>query len=121
MTSYHEAARDIPVVREVDVLVLDSQYDAEEYQRHVGWGHGCVEDAVTLALEARAKQLFLFHHDPDHDDARIAAMVRRARKQVVAQKGRLRVDAAREGLVVNWTPIPKRPPCPRKVLSARSG
>lgn len=108
-------------LRDVDVLVLDAQYDCQEYPQHVGWGHGCVEDAVTLALEARAKQLFLFHHDPDHDDARIAAMVRRARKQVAAQKGRLRVDAAREGLVVNWTPISKRPPRPRKALSARSG
>ncbi|MGH9591473.1 MAG: response regulator, partial [Bryobacteraceae bacterium] len=36
-------------VREVDVLILDSQYDLTEYQTRAGWGHGCVDDAVALA------------------------------------------------------------------------
>ena len=85
-------------VRGVDVLIMDAQYDREEYRRHVGWGHGCVDEVVALALEAEVKHLFLFHHDPDHDDARISQMTAHARQLVTRQKGALKVEAAREGL-----------------------
>jgi len=66
----------INFLRDVDLLILDSQYDAKEYQEHLGWGHGCVDASVALALQAGVKQLSLFHHDPDHDDKRIAGLVR---------------------------------------------
>ena len=88
-------------VRGVDVLIMDSQYDAEEYERHIGWGHGCVDKVVTLALEANAKQLYLFHHDPNHDDDKITAMVEHARKLAAAHGGTLQVEAAREGMTVD--------------------
>jgi phosphoribosyl 1,2-cyclic phosphodiesterase/DNA-binding NarL/FixJ family response regulator len=84
----------------VDVLIIDSQYDAEEYQQHVGWGHGCVDDVVALAMAARVKRLFLFHHDPNHDDAKVSQMVAHARKLVTEAGGALVVDAAREGSAV---------------------
>ena len=87
-------------IRGVDILIMDTQYDSQEYRQHVGWGHGCVDDVVALALEAGVKQLFLFHHDPDHDDARITQMAADARKLVAARHGALKVDAAREGLAV---------------------
>jgi len=83
------------------VLILDSQYDSAEYRRHAGWGHGCVDDSVTLALQAGVKRLFLFHHDPDHDDKRIDGLVKSARRLVAKQKGKLKVDAAREGMTIN--------------------
>jgi len=86
----------IEFLRDVDVLVLDSQYDVAEYKKHVGWGHGCVDDSVALALKAGARQLCLFHHDPDHDDKKIDSLVRHARRLVVRQWARLKVDAARE-------------------------
>ena len=90
----------IEFLRDVDLLILDSQYDSKEYQAHVGWGHGCVDGSVALALQAGVKQLSLFHHDPDHDDKRIAGLVRHARQLVAKQKGNLRVDAAREGTTI---------------------
>jgi phosphoribosyl 1,2-cyclic phosphodiesterase len=90
----------IEFLRDVDLLILDSQYDSKEYQEHVGWGHGCVDDSVALALQAGVKQLSLFHHDPDHDDKRIDKMVQHARRLVAKQKGKLRVDAAREGMMI---------------------
>ncbi len=46
------------------------------------------------------KKLFLFHHDPDHDDAKIDHMLAHARKLVTEQKSNLQVDAATEGVVV---------------------
>src|SRR6266436_20990 len=88
-----------------DVLIIDAQYDREEYQLHIGWGHGCVDDVVALALEAEVKRLFLFHHDPLHDDAKINQMVAHARKLVTARKGTLEVDAAREGSTVELAAV----------------
>lgn len=90
----------VEFLRDVDVLILDSQYDEAEYQTHIGWGHSCYEDTVATALAAKAKQLYLFHHDPLHDDARISRMVGHARELVASHNGTLLVEAAREGLAV---------------------
>ena len=54
-----------------DLLIHDSQYTPEEYGLHRGWGHSTWAEAVEIAQEANVKQLILFHHDPDHDDARL--------------------------------------------------
>ena len=90
----------IDFLRGAEVLIMDAQYDRQEYQQHVGWGHACVDDVVALALRTEVKRLFLFHHDPEHDDAKIEQMVAGARKLVTAQKGKLHVEAAREGAVL---------------------
>ncbi|MGP8053594.1 MAG: MBL fold metallo-hydrolase [Limisphaerales bacterium] len=91
----------IDFVRDADLLILDAQYDSQEYLEHLGWGHGCVDDSVALALQAGVKQLSLFHHDPDHDDKRIDSLVRHARRLVAKRQAKLRVDAAREGVTIN--------------------
>jgi phosphoribosyl 1,2-cyclic phosphodiesterase len=90
----------IDFLRGTDVLIMDTQFDAAEYRRHTGWGHGCVDAVVALALEAEVKSLYLFHHDPNHNDAKVRRMVAHARKLVAASKRPLRVDAAREGVTV---------------------
>lgn len=51
-----------------DVLICDAQYTPTEYEAHRGWGHSTWLNAVQLARDAGAKRLFLFHHDPTHDD-----------------------------------------------------
>ncbi len=94
--------RIISFLRGVDILIMDAQYTRAEYEQHRGWGHACLDDVVALALKAEVKKLFLFHHDPDHDDAKIAEMADYARKLVKAQNGKLLVEAAREGLVVEF-------------------
>jgi len=85
-------------IREVDVLIIDTQYDSEEYRAHIGWGHGCLDEVVRLAMLAAVKRLYLFHHDPGHDDARIDAMLAHARE--LAQGTPLQIFAATEGEVV---------------------
>lgn len=96
-----ESRKFVEFLRGVDVLILDAQYDREEYQRHIGWGHGCVDDVVQIAIEAGAKQLYLFHHDPDHDDAKVTALVQHARELAERTGSPLKIDAAREGLVLS--------------------
>ena len=90
----------IDFIRDADVLILDSQYDAAEYKTHTGWGHGCVDDTVELALKAGVRQLCLFHHDPDHDDKKLDSFVKHARRIVAKTKSKMKVDAAREGMVI---------------------
>jgi phosphoribosyl 1,2-cyclic phosphodiesterase len=80
-----------------DILILDTQYTDEEYQAHIGWGHGSLSAAVSLALDASVRKLVLFHHDPNHDDATIDAMLESARKLAAKSETYLEVEAAREG------------------------
>jgi len=87
----------VEFLKDTDVLILDAQYTDEKYQEHIGWGHGALSRVVSLALEARAKKLFLFHHDPAHDDHKIDEMLERARLLVVESGRKLEVEAAREG------------------------
>ncbi len=92
----------IDFLRGIDVLIMDTQFDGAEYQQHVGWGHGCLDDVVQLALQAEVKRLFLFHHDPDHNDAKVARMVAEGRRLAAARNSTLLIDAAREGLALEW-------------------
>ena len=87
-------------LRGTDILIMDAQYDCQEYEHHRGWGHGCTEDVVALAMKAQVKRLFLFHHDPEHEDDKIAEMEANARKLVASQHSTMQVEAAREGAVV---------------------
>ena len=90
----------VEFLRNVDVLILDSQFDAHEYEQHIGWGHGCVDYAVAVAMKAGVKRLVLFHHDPDHDDAKVDELLAHAHRLVAESKSTLQVEAAREGRVI---------------------
>jgi len=105
-----EEQKTVEFLRGTDVLILDAQYDHDEYKDHVGWGHGCVDDALALAMRAGVKQFFLFHHDPDHDDAKLDLMATRARELVAREKSPLQVDIAREGDIVELAAISRREP-----------
>ncbi len=83
-----------------DALIMDAQYDTEEYAAHVGWGHGCLDDVVETALKANIGKLFLFHHDPSHNDLKIQSMEEHARYLVRKQRSSMEVHAAREGTVI---------------------
>src|SRR5215831_7306205 len=87
----------VEFLRGSDILVLDAQYTDHEYKTHVGWGHGSISSAVSLALEAEVQTLLLFHHDPNHDDHMVDTMVKSAR-ELVEKSGRLlEVAGAQEG------------------------
>ena len=78
-----------------DVLVYDAQYLPAEYEaRHQGWGHSHWREAVNIVMESGAKELVLFHHDPDHDDICIDNVVKEARNYYP------RIRAAAEGMEI---------------------
>jgi phosphoribosyl 1,2-cyclic phosphodiesterase/CheY-like chemotaxis protein len=92
-----ERAKLVEFLQDCEVVILDAQYTDEEYQQHIGWGHGSLSSVVSLALDADAHKLVLFHHDPNHDDRMIDEMVEHARS-LVAKSGKLmEVEAALEG------------------------
>ena len=99
-----ERSKLVEFLQGTDVLILDSQYTDEEYEEHVGWGHGSLSSVVSLALDANARKLFLFHHDPTHSDDMIDDIVERARLLVVESGKPLEVEAAREGAEVWLAP-----------------
>jgi phosphoribosyl 1,2-cyclic phosphodiesterase len=80
---------------DADLVVHDAQYTASEFVDKAHWGHCTVDYAVRVAVEAGARRLALFHHDPEHDDAAIDAIVAGARRQAEAHG--LSVIAASEG------------------------
>jgi phosphoribosyl 1,2-cyclic phosphodiesterase len=76
-----------------DFLIYDSQYLPEEYEaRKRGWGHSHWREGVNIVMESGAKELILFHHDPDHTDSCIDSIVKEARNYYP------RVRAASEGM-----------------------
>jgi phosphoribosyl 1,2-cyclic phosphodiesterase len=56
-----------------------------------------VDDVVKFAIETRVKRLYLFHHDPGHDDRAISSMLMAARETAQKAGSPLRIEAAREG------------------------
>jgi ribonuclease BN (tRNA processing enzyme) len=70
--------------KNADLLIHDAQYDPHQYMDpsspKQGFGHSTYEMAAEVAKAANAKHLVLFHHDPAHDDDKIAEMEAKARK-----------------------------------------
>jgi phosphoribosyl 1,2-cyclic phosphodiesterase len=97
MTATDERISLVEFLKGSDILILDAQYTDAEYETHVGWGHGSVSSAVSLALDAEVRRLLLFHHDPSHDDSMVDAMVDDARRLISESGKDLEVDGAREG------------------------
>jgi len=78
-------------------LICDATYTPEEYAAgKKGWGHATWKDAVAVGRAAGARNVYLSHYNPDHDDARVRKMVEAARDVLPA------VTGARQGLELIW-------------------
>jgi len=66
--------------RNADVLIYDAQYTEAEYAMRAGWGHSTPRAAAEVAADAGVKNLVLFHHDPEHDDAAMDSILTETRK-----------------------------------------
>ena len=99
----HFALRRLPedlvrFVAEADLLVADGQYTDAEYPKKVGWGHARATTAVDLAIQARVKQLAIYHHDPMHTDEIVDDTIGVCRARAAGFASNLVVMGAREGL-----------------------
>lgn len=92
-----ERSRALDFMRGVDILIHDSQYTPEDYQKKRGWGHSCYIDTVNCAIDAGVRQLYLFHLDPNYSDAAVERMHAHA-LAIIAERGSDMIcHVAREG------------------------
>lgn len=80
----------------VDLLIHDAQYTPEQFAARATWGHCTMRYALEVAKQANAATLALFHHDPEHTDVRLDALVAET-QAIAADMGLREVIAAREG------------------------
>ena len=59
------------LLKGVDCLIHDAQFDHEDMPLKSGWGHSLVDEAVDLAEAAEVQKLILYSHDPARTDAQI--------------------------------------------------
>ncbi len=78
-----------------DLVIYDSSYCDEEFERYIGWGHSTWQEGVRLCDAAGSKRLVIFHHDPSHDDSFMDRVAE------AAEKARPGTAVAREGMVLN--------------------
>jgi phosphoribosyl 1,2-cyclic phosphodiesterase len=82
------------LAEEVDLLLHDGHYTADEYPNKKGWGHSSMEDALEFASLANVKRLMLTHHDPARTDDQLDELHSALEKTL---GGRLMFEFAREG------------------------
>ena len=76
----HKLDREVDeFARGADLYIREAQYTEEEYPSHRSWGHGTWKDALHSAQAANVRRLFLYHHDPMHDDEAIDRIVESCR------------------------------------------
>ena len=95
-----EKYRVIEFMDGVDILIHDAQYTLQDYEKKRGWGHSCYIDTVNSAIDANVKNLYLFHHDPNYDDAAVERLHEHADQIIRDQKSDLVCHLAREGMIV---------------------
>ncbi|MCF8049799.1 MAG: response regulator [Desulfobacterales bacterium] len=83
-------------VYKTDALITDATYTDEEYEGKMFWGHSSLSRVAALADNARVKQLFLIHHDPDQTDKDIDAKLKLTRAALRRMKSPVRCIAPRE-------------------------
>ncbi len=88
----------IDLARGADLLIMDAQYFPSEYGSRQGFGHSTPVDAVDVAVAAGVKRLLLTHHDPSHNDERLAQKLELAREY--ARPHGIMVDNAYDGLAL---------------------
>jgi phosphoribosyl 1,2-cyclic phosphodiesterase len=80
-----------------DTLIHDAMYADQFIQFRAGWGHSTPRQAVDLAAEAGCARLILFHHEPEHDDDAVDALLADARRHARDVAPELVIEAAVEG------------------------
>ncbi len=88
----------LDLLSDADWVIYDTQFEPEEYNQRPHWGHSTPHHAIRIALEAGAKHLILFHHDPHRTDSQIDA-IEGTYRALAAEQG-LMLAAAREGLTL---------------------
>jgi len=98
-----ETGEFIKFIEQADILVSDTQYTYLEGIAKEGWGHSTSFGALELAMQAGVKNFFLFHHDPDHSDAKLYDSLDKtiAYYKMMSSNGPMNIELAVEGHIVS--------------------
>ena len=92
---------ELNLFKDADILIHDAQYTPDDYDKKREWGHSCYVDVIDTAIDANVKELYMFHHDPNNDDAAMEA-IRQHSNDIIREKGSLLVNhIAREGMTID--------------------
>ncbi len=98
---HEEHQSELNLIQDADILIHDAQYTPGDYDKKHGWGHSCYIDTINTAIDANVKELYLFHHDPNYDDAAMEAIHKHS-NEIIKEKGAsLICHIAKEGMVVD--------------------
>lgn len=98
----------LELCRDADLLIHEGQYTPEEFAAKSNWGHGTIDYALRVAMEAGARRLCVFHHDPWRSDDDLDALVAAARRHLGGAT--VEILAAAEGMTLT---VPgAEPPAP---------
>ncbi|HLW98967.1 MAG TPA: MBL fold metallo-hydrolase [Candidatus Acidoferrales bacterium] len=87
----------LQLAHDADIFINDAQYTPEQLAGpRRGWGHSSWLAGAQVAREAGARNLVLFHHDPDHSDKDVDGLLRHARQHFE------NVYAATEGMAMGF-------------------
>lgn len=61
----------VRLLKDADLVAVDTMFSEEEYLEKMTWGHGYPEYAAALCRAADVRTLALFHHAPDATDGEL--------------------------------------------------
>lgn len=82
--SREELGKDLPFYQNLDLLVFDGQYDADELEKRFDWGHCTPQKGAALAVREGIRHLVLAHHDPETSEEKAFAMLKDAEKYIAS-------------------------------------
>jgi phosphoribosyl 1,2-cyclic phosphodiesterase len=90
----------VTLARGASTLIHDAQYSDDEYRGRRGWGHSSITDTIAFARRVEPERVLLFHHDPGHDDSRLASLGQQAADEAKHVRVDAKIDLAREGQIL---------------------
>ena len=91
----HLNANILELIAGADIVIYDAMFTEEEFRLKESWGHSTWNEGVRLCEAAGARQLVVFHHDPEREDDALDAI---AAELEAARPGSV---VAREGMVLH--------------------
>ncbi len=99
--THEEHQSELSLIQDADILIHDAQYTPSDYDKKRGWGHSCYIDTVNMAIDANVKELYLFHYDPNYDDAAMETILKHS-NEIIKEKGAALIcHLAKEGMVID--------------------
>lgn len=85
----------------LDLLIHDAQYEETDLPGKHGWGHSLISQVRQLAVDARVKNLVMYHHDPDRTDAQLDEVAIESARYFRSKGARIGSWIAAEGLALD--------------------